>query len=154
MTAPLEQLHDILPGPPLDAGDDKYMIIYIVTSVLALVSFICYKIWPRYKIYWRAKKELHNILKRNPDNCVPAINQLIKEIACYYWPREQYAKLHTMDWLKFLDEHSSCQFRNFSGQWEAWSYSTGHALSAHDRNAVIRECKRWFSNVCRRVPLS
>lgn len=153
MKAPLEKLHDILPGPPPDASDSSYIAIALGISFLLTLIIVTYKLWPRYKIYRHAKKQLRKILKQNPDNCIPAINQLIKDVAYNYWPCERYAKLHTLDWLKFLDEHSSCQFLTFSKQWEAWSYS-GNVLSSHDKKAVIRECNRWFNTVCRRVPLS
>ncbi len=152
MTAPLEQLHDILPGPQPKVLDEQ-SIILIATSLLILFCLAAlYKKWPRYKFYWRVKRELRVIIKKHPDNCIPAINLLLKKTANRFWPREQFAGLHTRDWLRFLDKNSSCQFSRFASEWESWSYSNTK-LSVQEKKAIIRECKRWFRAVRSRVPL-
>ncbi|WP_320152896.1 DUF4381 domain-containing protein [uncultured Tolumonas sp.] len=152
MTAPLEQLHDILPGPKLDVLDNQTIVLISATLCAILFLILFYKSWPRYKFYWRLKRELRVIIKKNPNNCVPAINLLLKKVACYFWPREQFAGLHTTEWLKFLDKNSSCQFSRFSEEWENWSYSNS-SLSNQEKKAIIRECKRWFRHVRNRRPL-
>lgn len=152
MTAPLEKLHDILPGPQLETFDTVYQIITIVSILFVLGSAIIYKIWPHYKIYLIAKRKFQKILKDHPENFIPDLNLLLKDTAEKFWPREQYAGLHTKAWLAFLDTHSKCQFSQFSAQWEAWSYSQ-YSISHQDKKAITRECIRWLRTVCRREPL-
>lgn len=152
MTAPLEQLHDILPGPQPDVLDSQ-SIILISASILTLFCLTAlYKAWPRYKFYWRVRCELRAIIKNEPQNCIPAINLLLKKTAAHFWPREQFAGLHTREWLNFLDKNSSCQFSRFADEWERWSYSDT-TLSIPEKKAIIRECKRWFRTVRSRSPL-
>lgn len=152
MTAPLEQLHDILPGPPPDVLDNQSIILISVSILMLFCLTGLYKMWPRYKFYWQVKQELRAIIKKHPDNCIPAINLLLKKTANRFWPREKFAGLHTLDWLKFLDQNSTCQFSRFAGEWESWSYSNA-TLSIQEKKAIIRECKRWFRAVRSRVPL-
>lgn len=152
MTAPLEKLHDILPGPQLDTFDTSYQIITLIFILFILSSAIIFKIWPRYKIYNNAKRKFRKILKEHPENFISDLNLLFKDIAENFWPPEQYASLHTQAWLAFLDTHSKCQFSQFSTQWEVWSYSHD-SISLQDKKAIIRECNHWLRTVCRREPL-
>ena len=116
MTAPLEQLHDILPGPQPKVLDEQSIILIAVSLLILFCLAALYKRWPRYKFYWRVKRELRVIIKKHPDNCIPAINLLLKKTANRFWPREQFAGLHTRDWLRFLDKNSSCQFSRFASE--------------------------------------
>ncbi len=74
MTAPLEQLHDILPGPQPKVLDEQSIILIAVSLLILFCLAALYKRWHRYKFYWRVKRELRVIIKKHPDNCIPAIN--------------------------------------------------------------------------------
>ena len=68
MTAPLEQLHDILPGPQPKVLDEQSIILIAVSLLILFCLAALYKRWPRYKFYWRVKRELRVIIKKHPDN--------------------------------------------------------------------------------------
>lgn len=152
MTAPLEQLHDILPGPQVDELNNQSIVLISASIPILFCFVVLYKIWPRYKFYWLVKREFRLIIQEHPDNYIPAINLLLKKTANRFWPLEQFASLHTLDWLKFLDENSSCQFSRFANEWEKWSYSDT-TPSIEEKKAIIHECKLWFRAVRSKVPL-
>ena len=154
MKAPLNQLHDILPGP--DTGTDTNLILivfFIVVSFMAIYFLHrIYKAWPCYKLFWKAKRELNFIFKNKKDNYIPAIIVLLKKTASHYWEREEFAGLHTRDWLTFLDSNSSCHFSKYSDEWESWSYSD-MTISVKEKKEILHECKKWLKSIRSRRPL-
>ncbi len=154
MEAPLEQLHDILPGPDIGIFNNPTTVLMGVAATI-FSGFIIYRIYrsiPHIISFHRAKRHLRTIYKTQNENFVPFINLLLKKVASRYWHREQFAGLHTKEWLYFLDAYSKCQFAQYADKWEMWSYS-GIALADDEKKAIYRECKKWLRTTSSRRPL-
>ncbi len=154
MKVPLEQLHDILPGPDTGIIDNLNLVASVLLVFILTICFL-YRIhhtWPRYRIFRQARHELNVIAKNHHTNYIPAVNALLKKTASNYWKREDFAGLYTQDWLKFLDDSSSCHFSKYSDKWENWSYS-GSEISEQERKEVLHECRKWLSSNRNRRPL-
>ncbi len=154
MKAPLDQLHDILPGPDIGFFSEPIAIV-ISCITIVFITYLIYKIIkviPVIKFRHQAKKDLRVIYKTQNENFIPFINLLLKKIASRYWHREQFAGLHTQEWLYFLDAYSKCSFSKYSEKWEAWSYSCT-TLSANEKKDVYQECIKWLNATSKRRPL-
>jgi len=152
MTPPIDQLHDILPGPA--HSDIVNTIVFTMTTLtLTIVVILClYKLWPRYRLYLHAKRKLKLIFKNQDNNFIPSINELLKQTASLYWPHEEFASLHTKEWLAFLDKESGCHFLKFSEEWAQWSYSND-SITLNIKKEIQNECKRWLKSIRSRSPL-
>jgi len=83
MKAPLNQLHDILPGPDTGTDTNLILIVFLIVVSFMAIYFLrrIYTAWPCYKRFWKAKRELNFIFKTKKDNYIPAINLLLKKTA-------------------------------------------------------------------------
>ncbi|WP_024870744.1 DUF4381 domain-containing protein [Tolumonas lignilytica] len=154
MKAPIDKLHDILPGPDIDAFN-KNSIIFIAIFIAIILIFLLYTTYtkiPQYKFHLHANRELRYIFKNKQDKYIPCINIFLKKSASHFWEREKFAKLHTREWLQFLDNHSSCNFLQYAESWEIWSYSV-ITPSDKEKKAIYNECKRWIKAIKNRRPL-
>jgi hypothetical protein len=152
MTLPIDQLHDILPGPISSNAGNITLITIMFFSLATIITLCFYKLWPRYRLYLHAERKLKLILKSNDDNLIPSINEFLKNTAGLYWPHEEFASLHTKEWLAFLDNNSTCHFLKFSEEWAQWSYSN-EIIESNIKKEIQYECKRWLKSICNRSPL-
>jgi hypothetical protein len=152
MTPPIDQLHDILPGPiHSDIGNIVVITIIVAVSTIATILYL-YKTWPRYKLYIQAKRKLKLIIKNNDGNFIPSINELLKNTAGTYWLHDEFARLHTKEWLNFLDKNSQCHFSKYVDDWAQWSYSDTNVTPKIKKEIQI-ECVRWLKSIRNRSPL-
>lgn len=154
MKVPLAQLHDILPGPDTGIIDNLNLVAsaFLIFTLAICFLYRIYHTWPRHRLFRQARRELNLIFKNHQSNYIPAVNALLKKTASIYWKREDFAGLYTHEWLKFLDDASSCHFSRYSDQWENWSYS-GSEISAKEKKEVLRECRKWLRSNRNRRPL-
>jgi len=121
----LPELRDIHPAPPPDfwpPAPGWWLLTGSVLLVLALVGWLCYQKYRRWRRRRAVLKELAALQRRLvEDGDAPAfvadLSVLLRRIALARFPLPQVAGLNGADWLHFLDDTGGKgRFSNGPGQ--------------------------------------
>ena len=146
MSYPLQQLRDIhLGAPPAEGWFSGYGSLLLGLLLGCLLGLLLFRLWPLGRAYWQLRQ-----LPQHPDRFMEQLNLWLKRTALQLWSRSEVASLHGRAWLSFLDRASPCQFSQYAAQWDAWSYGA-RPLTPHERDALLRECRRWLRGHLRRT---
>lgn len=142
-TLPLKPLHLPLEPSfwPLPWG---YWSLFALIAIALILSLVTQRKLRNKK---RAKKAALHILKQG-SNCltVSEAQELVRQAALSYFPRNDIAKLTGEKWLSFLDSQlATPRFSQNKEQWQSILYSSGvkdHAINA----SLIEDCGYWIEH--------
>ncbi|MEZ9928417.1 DUF4381 domain-containing protein [Vibrio breoganii] len=142
-TLPLKPLHLPLEPSfwPLPWG---YWSLFALIAIALILSLVTQRKLRNKK---RAKKAALHILKQG-SNCltVSEAQELVRQAALSYFPRNDIAKLTGEKWLSFLDSQlATPRFSQNKEQWQSILYSSGvkdHAVNA----SLIEDCGYWIEH--------
>ncbi|GAD80174.1 DUF4381 domain-containing protein [Vibrio ezurae] len=142
-TLPLKSLH--LPSEPsawpLAWG---YWGVLALIVIVLLAAFIMQK---KIRNRSRAKKAaLHIINQPSQPLTISEVQELLRQAALSYFPRNDIAHLTGEQWLSFLDSQlSSPRFVTKNEQWQKGLYSSG--VNEHQTDTeLIQDCAYWLEN--------
>ncbi|GAD89870.1 MULTISPECIES: DUF4381 domain-containing protein [Vibrio] len=142
-TLPLKSLH-LPPEPsawPLAWG---YWGGLALIVIVLLAAFITHK---KIRNRNRAKKAALHILNQPAHQLtISEAQELLRQAALSYFPREDIANLTGDEWLSFLDSQlSTPRFMAKNEQWQIGLYSSG--VNEHHTNlALIEDCAYWLEH--------
>ncbi|OBT16939.1 hypothetical protein A9264_09415 [Vibrio sp. UCD-FRSSP16_10] len=95
----------------------------------------------------KAKKAALQILAKNASHfSVSETQELLRQAALSYFPRQDIAKLTGDKWLSFLDSQlASPRFLAKSDLWKKALYAAGKS-SDHTNAELIEDCQHWLNN--------
>ena len=154
--ASLQNLHDIVPAPPVPwwpPAAGWYFAGAVVLIVLAWIAWAAFRRWKNNAYRRAALKELKELTERLPDNenAARKLPELVKRTALCAWPRRQVADLSGMRWLEFLDDKgASKDFTQGPGKLlPKLAYADSETVCAISRERLAdltRAVERWIKN--------
>lgn len=140
MKEPLNQLIDILPGDQpsiIHLSDSQFIYIFSIIIIGFIYKKFKHDAYLKITLY---RKIYH--LKNNSDHTfIPEINSLLKSTFDLYYPRDNFASLHTDEWLQYIDDAVGTNLSQFKKHWEMWSYGNERPTK-EQRKIITKQCRK------------
>ncbi len=142
MKEPLNQLIDILPGDePSIIHFSNSQIFYFFLTILIVFIYNKFKrdIYLKINLY----REIYQLKNNTNQTFIAEVNLFLKLTFDLYHPRDDFASLHTIEWLKYIDDTSNTDFSQFKTYWEKWSYGND-SPTKEQKKIIIKQCKKFL----------
>lgn len=148
MKEPLNQLIDILPGSPppiFNLSIEATTLLVVLLIIICGLYYLRAEIQQKYKLF----KILNRLNAQSDESFIPSVNIFLKDVADLYFPRDDFASLHTAEWLHYLDSVTKTNFTQFNLEWEIWSYANKHPTK-EQKKLILKQCKNYLRHIHRK----